>query len=482
MKSILYFLLGIVIAAAVVPRIHAEECWPVAVFTENWYPSMTDRRDLGNFATGQAAIDALEPWLALHSSNPLGCNITGSPGFSQTTTNGCPIGIYYMTFSTTGQCDGMPQIVYAWYFTNPDDPDCVICDPGCGDPVDSDGDGYFDYQDLDPLDPNPHSWYLLTEYKKGEDLVGRTVLLDNGTMMTFGETEADGATPWVSIGGEWRSQASFIENFALDPCSQPSKTLPGEPGYPDTSGIPKPPDLPLPGDEQTGGSGGTPGDFEGPSTTGGSDTSDLGALNTINTNLGVINENIKGLGAVMDGALDGIATTNANLQSIRGKLDGLQEGMEDALGGLGDDLQGAIGGLGTTLGDKIDGLGDTLAGITDPNGLAAGEEAWGDPNGQGDFYTETNFKTDFDPNELAAPEISEQTWLTDFLSSNPLGVALTGSGFELSGGTCTMELDLGSMGVHELSLCEFEEQFELAGTILYSLCCIASLLLAARGI
>jgi len=121
---------------------------------------------------------------------------------------------------------------------------------------------------------------------------------------------------------------------------------------------------------------------------------------------------------------------------------------------------------------------DELVEIFDSAEAETGETAWSeiDPN-TGAYSGELVEGEDYEVVE----ELSEKTWFTDFFDSNPLVSAFDDSGFDLTDSTCSMTLYLSSMGSHDLSLCEFESEFNLAGSVLLAFCSLFTLFMIVRN-
>ena len=81
-----------------------------------------------------------------------------------------------------------------------------------------------------------------------------------------------------------------------------------------------------------------------------------------------------------------------------------------------------------------------------------------------------------------AEGLGEQTWLTTFIDSNPYKTALDRSGFECANAVCEMNLQLDKLGgSYKLSICEFDDQFRVAGNLLLGLTTLAGLIMVVRG-
>ena len=78
-------------------------------------------------------------------------------------------------------------------------------------------------------------------------------------------------------------------------------------------------------------------------------------------------------------------------------------------------------------------------------------------------------------------ELSEETFINDFFSSNPLITAFENSAFESSNSTPKATLVLAELGTHEIDLSPLEDGFKLAGDLLFALCSIGALILVVRG-
>jgi hypothetical protein len=78
--------------------------------------------------------------------------------------------------------------------------------------------------------------------------------------------------------------------------------------------------------------------------------------------------------------------------------------------------------------------------------------------------------------------LGDESWLTNFVSGNPVGQALESSGFQLTNAACEMELNLPVLGgTYKMSLCKYQSGFDLAGGIMVGLCSLAGLMMIVRG-
>ena len=98
-----------------------------------------------------------------------------------------------------------------------------------------------------------------------------------------------------------------------------------------------------------------------------------------------------------------------------------------------------------------------------------------------EYYNDTNFNgtltqgTDYQP----ASDLENESWLTGFISNNPLKTALDSSGFEMINETSKMEFTIEGLGTHSFDLGPFESQFILAGNILLAITSLSALILIA---
>lgn len=76
--------------------------------------------------------------------------------------------------------------------------------------------------------------------------------------------------------------------------------------------------------------------------------------------------------------------------------------------------------------------------------------------------------------------LDTQTWVDDFLNSNPFVAAMKSSGFNTSGSTCTATINLGPLGTHTMSICEFATGFDKAGILLLSLTTLGGFITVMR--
>lgn len=76
-----------------------------------------------------------------------------------------------------------------------------------------------------------------------------------------------------------------------------------------------------------------------------------------------------------------------------------------------------------------------------------------------------------------AEGLSDQSWLQTFVDSNPYKNALANSGFHIQNSVCEMTLELGGMGSHKLSICEFDQEFSQAGQLLLALCTLGGFIM-----
>ena len=101
-----------------------------------------------------------------------------------------------------------------------------------------------------------------------------------------------------------------------------------------------------------------------------------------------------------------------------------------------------------------------------------------DPMSQGvsDINGTLTEGTDYD----APIPLKEENFITDFLANSPIGLILTGSGFQTTGSSCSISFSLRGK-THILSLCEFQSGFQAAGNFLFAFCGLIGLIHLISG-
>jgi hypothetical protein len=87
--------------------------------------------------------------------------------------------------------------------------------------------------------------------------------------------------------------------------------------------------------------------------------------------------------------------------------------------------------------------------------------------------------TDYQP--TPQDDLSNESWLTGFMNDNPIQDWIDASGFDTSGSVCSLSFVHPRYGNLSFSLCNFENDFVLAGNILFGLCSLSGLMTIIRG-
>jgi hypothetical protein len=307
---------------------------------------------------------------------------------------------------------------------------------------DSDGDGIPDDADYWPDDETIHLVRLVGYYTDGDNdiIVTEVWETDDGTLYSTGELPEEMTDPqytsvsgsaWETPDGEPITDADFPDPGGVTTTSEDEKSTDAETATPDTD---------------TG---------TGTDSESGDTDSELAAKiadNTSGTNTGV-------------GKLVGYAEAlNTAVGKIKGNTSSIKESVADVNENVSDIEQY----LKERDEDSEDDANDGLTSIGDLD--------------VDDYYNSSNFTgelvsgTDYDE----AEGLSEQTWLSTFLSSNPYQSALSSSGFECNEADCEMTLTVLGEN-HTLSVCDLDAGFQAAGVMLLSLTTLGGFILLVRG-
>lgn len=77
--------------------------------------------------------------------------------------------------------------------------------------------------------------------------------------------------------------------------------------------------------------------------------------------------------------------------------------------------------------------------------------------------------------------LSEETWVTEFINTNPISTVLNQSGFHYSNSQCTSDLDLGYLGKHSINICSLEDGLIAFGNLLVALTTLIGLIHVVTG-
>ena len=350
----------------------------------------------------------------------------------------------YTTDKGATPCDGPGDFAYAvWETRSPYYGQAFVYLEGYDGPpdpssLDSDGDGLPDNQDMYPNDPTPYFIKLVSYWTDDGSASGNHIyevwITDRGDYLTFGEKPADDTGGFYTYNdATWLDPADGSQNVSGPgtPSDEDSGSPLEQPTV--TTGVP---DGDAPADSDTTLQSGTK------ST--GTET-DNEALKGIMDNTGDIATNTKRQGEYMRSLNAAIQNMNRN-QVIQTDL-ALDEATERK----------------------------------NQHTQAEAAKNTFDSTSVSDHYNSENFSgeltegTDYEP----AAELEDQSWFTGFFTNNPLKTAYDNSGFTMSNSTCQMTLTISGMGTHNLSLCEFDQEFTAAGNLLLALTSLTALIIIA---
>lgn len=307
---------------------------------------------------------------------------------------------------------------------------------GFAPPPDSDGDGLPDHEDMYPNDPTPYSVKLLAYWTDDGSKSGNHIfeiwVTDRGDYLTYGE-KPEGEPPGFYIGPDspWIDPAAGSQGVGGP--STPSDSTPPLSQPPVTTNTPD-------GEAPSG----TDPTLKPGNKSEGNET-DNEALRGILDNTGDIASNTKRQGEY-------IRALNAAIQNMdRNTI--IQTGLaeKEAIERKNQEMQGKA---------SRDSFDNTDVSTYYNSNQFSGELIEG---------------TDYEP----AKDLDQESWFTGFFNSNPLKTAYENSGFTMSGSTCQMTLTISGLGTHELSLCEFDQEFQTAGNLLLALTSLTALIIIA---
>ena len=346
-----------------------------------------------------------------------------------------PSGYNYLA---TFQMTGYPVTIY---YRNNCGPDCVsycasvsfpgaeLCLP------DTDGDGIPDDQDMYPNDPNPYS-VKITNYQtidgtsSGEH-IRECYVTDRGDSYCIGADYNSDLPNYVEFNSAW-----------IEPETAPIGTSGGMSDK-------------QPGDEIT----------QSPHTTTASDGSPT-ASNDPNFSSG---EHSTG-NETDNEALRGIKDNTGDIAGNTSRMGDYLKDINKAIQNMDRNIALQGSGIGEDTNDDEVNEAQAQAGKDAINNLAVS-----------DHYNSSNFNgeltegTDYQP----AKDLGQESWFTGFFNNNPLRTAFDNSGFNMTNSTCTMTLSINGLGTHTLSLCEFDQEFQTAGSLLLALTGLLSLIIIA---
>ncbi len=480
MKQLLYFLIGFSVILFPVKYLYSypagqSDCYPaagnleyqVSIPTGNNYESITSLTGVtsgsvimdGIASSSAAALARAQAWLT-------GLVGYGS-GFTTLTMNDTRAGLVDLAYGT-GWRSSVASISHVsfWYrvvgpysvlfpfYNTPPLPEAVICPPS-----DSDGDGIPDDCDIYPDDPTPYKIRTYS-YQTSENTFGGT--------KTYQWIHTDRGQTY-ELGTKDSTKSDFLTYSS--PWEDPPTTCSGINTNPENT-EPIPENNPFTTDAPTGEPSETDTDpaFQPGEVSDGTETGDP-LLRDIKTNTGKIATNTDRLGDYMKELTKAVQGMDRNTAKI-------------ASGGTGTGTGTGIG-----PGDQaiVDALGSGNAAIGDMIGArdqANNEQAQGDKsafeglNDDGHEYDGTLEEgVDYDP----ASPLEEETWLSDFINDNPIKEWIDNSGFDTTGGVCSLSFVHPRYGSLSFSLCQFESTFIAAGNILVGLCSLYGLILIIKG-
>lgn len=444
MIKIFWFLFGFFISVAFGCYGYASDCGDISGLSvlfpdyhnSGHYSSQTDAVN-GCFA----AYDSFNSSL----SCPFGKNVLRTDG-NLGVENGVS---YYRLYADINCCDSS-CVTTRYYFVATYGALCP-CSP------DSDSDGLPDHLDV-TAGSDPYQFRILTNYYDTDgNCVGQLIVTSSGDYHLLGDLTSDEINSGVSSGtytSQYINSPSWIESDDLK-------------------------------NDSTENNGGVYSEGTGSPT--GVSSTDAGPM--IRGSSGNVESDTSfgtGVGA-SDGDTDSqsfgkIADNTAKTVDGLGKVSGYMRQLNDAVSNINGGGAAVIGSGIASDGDGT--IDDDLGSESDDQDAQAGKTALENLD-VGAYYNSTNYTGELVEgiDYQAVEGLGEQSWFSDFMTSNPYKTALDSSGFECNNAACEMTLTLPAPlnGEHKLSICEFDDGFRAAGTLFLSLTTLGGFVMLARG-
>jgi hypothetical protein len=436
MKKILWFLIGFSLIAFPLHYAYAGDCpSPHPGDLQAIFDHM--QATAGSVCTDMAptVADSYDEANNIYNAyvNSTSCNINALAYIR----NGSVTGPSGYTIAARGW-GGWDNVVFAAYY-----PD------GCPPPYnpDADGDGIPDECDFYPNESDKNNDYKLLHATREDSsgiLVSKYVKTSYGDFFRLGAEVPDntpGYTDELYVSASYETYPSDCmydisgssESDFTDPVVYPGGTPDGTPG----------------------GTGIDPSMTDGESATGTETESE--ANTKIIDNTGATADNTAALGEYLKDMNKALQTIDKNIamqgDAIGDGMDGIQSGLAEISEKMGDGS-----GDGEAAWDGIDGG----SGWDDPQLTQITEGETGDYQAHGN--------------------LEDEGFITNFLTNNPIQQALDNSGFSLLNPVCEMSFDLGPLGSHTLSICEWDTEITMMGNLLFGITCLMSVMIVARGI
>lgn len=316
--------------------------------------------------------------------------------------------------------------------------------------TDTDGDGIPDDYDAYPEDDSDYQYRIMTNYYDADgNLVGQIIVTSNGDYILLGDLTTDQIEQGLADGtytADYVNSGIWIDSGELSDDSVSGTYAGGGSTQISTQDAHDIGTQSIGSDVSTGSGTTTTGD----SSSDGDSDSDL--LEKIVNNTAAITSNQEALSQSEILQSELIANGNLIQSSQLTTLEQINNQLEDQAD-LADE-QAETAETGRTSFDNVD---------------------------VSTYYNTTKYDgtltegTDYD----APTDLADESWFTSFFTSNPIKTAFESSGFELTDSDCSMTLTIPGMGDHELSLCEFSDEFSTAGNLLLSLTSLSALIIIA---
>jgi hypothetical protein len=429
MKKIMWFLIGFSLVAFPMRLVYATETScpiPSGLDPDGYQPATwTSGVYVGTYPDNDSAIAAVRAAVGCPSAGVTYFEYNGFFGYQiQEQNSTCTAQVSY----------GERYYAFIQY-------GCVLQIP------DADDDGIPDDCDFYPEDPEKNNDYKLLHGTREDSsgiLVSKYVKTSYGDFFRLGaEVPANtpGYTDELYISSSYETYPSDCiydisgssESDFTDPVVYPGGTPDGTPG----------------------GTGIDPPMTDGESATGTETESE--ANTKIIDNTGATADNTAALGEYLKDMNKALQTMDKNIaiqgEAIGEGMDGIQSGLAEISEKMGDGS-----GDGEAAWDGIDGG----SGWDDPalTQITEGET--------GDYQSHGN--------------LEDEGFISDFLLNNPIKQALDNSGFSLLNPVCQMSFDLGPLGSHTLSICEWDTEITMMGNLFFGITCLMSVMIVARGI
>ena len=420
-KKLLWFLIGFCLIAFPMRYAYSEQCEDMPTTDYNYW--MTHM--LGNGSKSHAGSFSTE------DEAKTACGWDSDPSYSQYQ-NGDANGKFYAV--RKGSTSTSP-ITWAYHVDN-----CTPID------TDADDDGIPDNQDMYPNDPTPYSVKLATYYTDDGSPSGNHIFeiwqTDRGHYYHVGEkpSEEDYPKGFLVV-----NDSTWIDPLDGSTNADGSVTSQNQDSSITGSGVSQP----------TVTTGPPSGDAEAdtdpalePGTQSSGTETDNEALKGIMDNTGDVATNTKRMGEYMHSLNTAIQNMdrNATIQSSREEQRDNQELEDRAEAEAAKNSLKAFSVEGA-IGDQIN------ATITE------GED--GDYQDHGD--------------------LADETWVQEFIDTNPISAVLDQSGFQYSSASSTANLDLGYLGSHTIDLAPLESGFIAFGNLLVGLVTLTGLIHVVTG-